>query len=517
MTNSSPASPLELSVTNFGPIAEGRIELRPMTVFVGPSNTGKSYMAALLYALQRSFGGRVNNDDLFSLPNQIHRRRLMETLQKLNVSDKEVVFISHWLRETIAHLEQPSESSPSLLKMQERISKLVQSVIEKSEYMVDHLERELSRCFGVQTTGQLVLYPSEGESSLTISRKFSAKTRSATGFHFGFNLTPNGPNFEATFPVLDPLLATDDLEGMLNPWRWLSTQFQHGEEHRRESAFVAISNLAVDSIFAAVEPLDSFAYYLPADRGGILHAHPVLVRAMISGASRTSFRTDSHGKSISGVLADFLEQLVALSSASQLVGGKCEKLARSIESRILRGAVRVEDSEIEYPSIVYTPNGWERDLPALNASSMVSELAPVVLYLRHLVQPGNLLIIEEPEAHLHPEMQAKFTRFLVAAVQSGIRILITTHSEWILEELANLVRLTELPFENRDGIEDPEIALSPEQLGAWFFEPSKDAGGSVIREISLDEESATFPAGFGLVTEALYNRWVEISTRIQEE
>ena len=147
---------------------------------------------------------------------------------------------------------------------------------------------------------------------------------------------------------------------------------------------------------------------------------------------------------------------------------------------------------------------------------MVSELAPVVLYLRHVVQPGELLIIEEPESHLHPEMQALFTRHLVSAVQSGVRILITTHSEWILEELANLVRLSELPPNQREGIEDPDISLRPDQLGAWFFEPSEESGGSVVREISLDEESATFPAGFGLVTENLYNRWVEISTRIQE-
>ena len=49
---------LELSVANFGPIARANIDLRPMTVFVGPSNTGKSYLAILIYALHRFFGGR---------------------------------------------------------------------------------------------------------------------------------------------------------------------------------------------------------------------------------------------------------------------------------------------------------------------------------------------------------------------------------------------------------------------------------------------------------------------------
>ena len=48
---------LELEVTDFGPIVEARVDLRPLTVFVGPSNTGKSYLAILIYALHRVFGG----------------------------------------------------------------------------------------------------------------------------------------------------------------------------------------------------------------------------------------------------------------------------------------------------------------------------------------------------------------------------------------------------------------------------------------------------------------------------
>ena len=42
---------LILDVENFGPIAEAKdIEFKPMTVFVGPSNTGKTYLAVLLHA-----------------------------------------------------------------------------------------------------------------------------------------------------------------------------------------------------------------------------------------------------------------------------------------------------------------------------------------------------------------------------------------------------------------------------------------------------------------------------------
>ena len=151
----------------------------------------------------------------------------------------------------------------------------------------------------------------------------------------------------------------------------------------------------------------------------------------------------------------------------------------------------------------------------MNASSMVSELAPVALYLRHIVRPGDTLIIEEPESHLHPVMQVEFTRVLAAAVKSGVRILITTHSEWVLEELANLVLMSELSPNDRDGITSAELALTPDEVGAWFFEPGVNGNGSVVKEMPLDKELGNFPSGFGLITADLYNRFAMISNRIE--
>ena len=185
---------------------------------------------------------------------------------------------------------------------------------------------------------------------------------------------------------------------------------------------------------------------------------------------------------LSGVLGDFLEQLVRLADRWYWTHKSDNDLALRLEQALLKGTVRVERSQIDYPSFVYRPDGWKRDLPLMSASSMVSELAPVVLYLRHVVESGDLLIIEEPESHLHPTMQVAFIRQLAAAVQAGIRIIITTHSEWVLEELANLVRLSDLPTEQREGIDDADIALGPEQVGAWFFEPTADQSGSVVRK-----------------------------------
>ena len=48
---------IHIAVENFGPIEKAEIDLRPLTVFVGESNTGKTYLSALIYALQRTFDG----------------------------------------------------------------------------------------------------------------------------------------------------------------------------------------------------------------------------------------------------------------------------------------------------------------------------------------------------------------------------------------------------------------------------------------------------------------------------
>ena len=208
-----------------------------------------------------------------------------------------------------------------------------------------------------------------------------------------------------------------------------SDEKEHAKRALRDLLYTLASYIGSD----IAGPLAHPVHYLPADRAGVMHAHQVAVRSLIASASRAALRPNSSMPVLSGVLEDFMEQLVALADPSRWAHDKnYDDLAQSLEHTLLRGVVRIEQSPINYPSFVFRPNGWKRDLLLINASSMVSELGPVVLYLRHVVQPGDLLIIEEPESHLHPAMQVEFIKKLAAAVQSGIRMIITTHIEWVL-------------------------------------------------------------------------------------
>ena len=537
MTTTSNAKPLELTVSNFGPIAEASIELRPMSVFVGPSNTGKSCMAALVYALHQFFNAYSGN----RLPMLIRKR------QNLDLSANDISSLYAWAKQTLSDLETTEYEKPGLIELPKSVAVLVRPIINNIAHLSGDLEDEVTRCFGVGTAKTLIRHLSDGETILSLYPNASKGVEQNDSFRYEVVITEQGANIDVAIPNTMPLqMDIENISVLL--WNWnvdwlaelenrglkkmgstattnwnvdwlaeLENRGLKGKEYAKRASMDLLYTLASDIVSDTIGPLASPAYYLPADRAGVMHAHQVAVRGLIASASRAALRPDSPMPVLSGVLGDFMEQLVALADSSrQAQDDEYDHLAQNLEQTLLRGAVRLEQSPIDYPSFAFRPDGWRRDLPLMNASSMVSELAPVVLYLRHVVQSGDLLIIEEPESHLHPAMQVEFTRQLAAAVQSGIRIIITTHSEWVLEELANLVRLSDLPTEQREGIDAADIALGPEQVGAWFFEPSAEQSGSVVREISLDTESATFPAGFGLVTESLYNRWSEISSRIED-
>ena len=172
--------------------------------------------------------------------------------------------------------------------------------------------------------------------------------------------------------------------------------------------------------------------------------------------------------------------------------------------------MRVESSDTNYPQFLYRPKGWNRDLALMRASSMVSELAPLVLYLRHVVWVGDVLIIEEPESHLHPAMQVEVIGWIARIVRAGIRVIVTTHSEWVLDGLANIVRASRVS-EGGDHAHDRRPVLEPSSVGVWLFRHG-GADGVMVEEAVIDD-SGMYPSGFDEVAVRLHNRWADIESR----
>ncbi|CAN2050519.1 hypothetical protein GMMP1_970008 [Candidatus Magnetomoraceae bacterium gMMP-1] len=62
-------------------------------------------------------------------------------------------------------------------------------------------------------------------------------------------------------------------------------------------------------------------------------------------------------------------------------------------------------------------------------------------FLKHEAKKGQLLMIDEPESHLSPANQILMARLLARCVNSGLKIFISTHSDYLIKEFNNLIML----------------------------------------------------------------------------
>jgi hypothetical protein len=74
-------------------------------------------------------------------------------------------------------------------------------------------------------------------------------------------------------------------------------------------------------------------------------------------------------------------------------------------------------------------------------SSAVRSLLDVTYYIRHVLRPGDCFMIDEPELNLHPKNQRLFARLIGRLVNAGVKVFLTTHSDYIIRELNTLILL----------------------------------------------------------------------------
>ena len=507
----SESSAPRLSVRNFGPIVEGEVELRPFTVFVGPSNTGKSYFAMLIYALHQFYSGTIVAPDVGTPLRRVRSSGSSRT-DILDIPYSQII--------EMADLIESASMDPTLSELgdiliPQEVATAIWTQVENFLSTAGRFSASLERALGVAESSDIIriggsktlelaveLKGTDGESTVNrfqaMSHNSSWKSsisgipEALTGSHFNISRTAISVFGER----IDRLRLSTRSRGLYE-WSLL-----------REIIELLANRLTGD--FS--EP----AYYLPSGRTGMLQAQHLAVTSAIRSVTSTGLRQEEAMPQLSGVIGDFLAQLTAMPVVNGQVYGLPNNLADAMEDDMLGGSIELDETVTGYPIFQYQPRGWKKPMPLMRASAMVSELAPVVLYLRHVLHPGDLLIVEEPESHLHPAMQVEFVRQLAKVVKAGIRVLVTTHSEWVLEELANLVRMSDLPEGKRDGLAGADSSLTTDDLGVWLFEPKRRPKGSLVREIVFSADDGGYISDYEDVAIGTHNSWAGIGNRLEE-
>lgn len=520
---------IEISVTNFGPIAKADIDLRPLTVFVGPSNIGKTYLAVLVYALHKFFEEYLLHPSLWRYTqidstgrktlNLDASHKLLNKLQP-NVIDEIIRDSIDWIDAVTSQEVRPDYSNKIDIPLPESLASVIRQSLADVSKFEEMIVEEIERCFGIEAK-RLIRHSSRGGSKVDIHR-WIATQQDIDPIKYGLIIGRGKHKFTASLPNDMPLYAQDISTRRMPRWRFDHDLriFKRIVSSDDSDELPTSMNRFVDSLGDYISPylvgsLKRRVHYLPAGRTGMMKAHRVVVGSMFRRLPISGIQAIPALPALDGVAADFLEELLELDKRRRSRWTDGRNLAASLENRMLFGEIQIEPRPMTgYPEFYYQPQGWKDNIPLKNSSSMVSELAPVVLYLRHVVRPGDAIIIDEPESHLHPAMQVEFIRQLAAVVQSGVQVIITTHSELVLEELGNLMKLSDLPKSQRKGIKGAEYALKYDQVGVWRFEQKDRSKGSVVKEIKLHKEYGTFPSGFSDVAKDTYNDYAEISNRI---
>ena len=482
---------LTISVKNFGPIAEGSVDLKPLTIFVGPSNTGKSYMATAVYAVMRAVEGRPQVPYTRHLEQRGLARGFRSTWE---VPGEVIDAIREWVKgqDGSAWVDEdiPESSMPK-----EARAELRESTIQVLEWLRRDVTQQLFRAY--KGHSELVSKGRETREFLLRIKRDLPLLEIDIGL--GGGKTAN-PNFDIT--------VASTPSNIIEYWG--------SDQHLDEEIFPGVysdlfSHLRISAAETLFDGLPLSSYFLPASRTGIVQGQKILAASIIRqsaliGSQRVNI------PALPGVTTEFLSDLVSLDKGlrSHRPSDKWDKAVSFIEQNVLHGEIDLDESAgLPYSEIAYKTAAGQFSLE--HSSSMVSELAPLILFLKYLIHEGNLLILEEPESHLHPAAQRQLAQGIVRLVNAGVQVLITTHSDIIISQINNLLALRQAsPELIEQGGFEPEDFLQPEQVGAYLFRYSQEQGGCETVSLEIDPDTGIDEDEFAAVFEAIYDESIAL-------
>lgn len=448
---------MRLRVEHLGPLREADIDLsHDLIVLTGPNNTGKTWFAWTVYALMRQ--ARVVNDA--SLP-----RGLASQLWSTNA----VTFDTKTLS-TIAFLLSTEVSHDVAARLPKVFAAARPFFANTELHWSQRSPAEDARYVASHTRG--AIEPSDEGWSVGYEKRVGDPSIYVT-------LTPTAASPGRPQPAYDDAVE-DLLEHVLG--LIVHAVYQRPAGLTRNVVLFPTERLAVN-LFArelAASRVEFVDEVLDAEANGRdpkelfrrVGRFPIPIQDSLSVASRLDVlsRDDTP-------FAD---------------------LALDLERSLLGGSVRAT----EYGELHFAPAGAAVSLPVHMAASVVKSLASLTFYLRHIAREGDFLIIDEPELNLHPDAQRKVARFLGRLVHRGFKLMVSTHSDFVVRELGHLVMLhhageagsalaAELGYAH-------DALIAPERLGVWHFEHGTatqipvDGRGFGVR--TIDDEIARMNA-----------------------
>ena len=402
---------LELKIENFGPIDEATIQVGQFTVFAGPNNTGKTFVAKMLYSI-------------LSAMNANHARVFFDSIARHIESDLQRFEQSGRVKE-----ERPL--SAIKISATRRGLQKIDSIL-KEAFPSHPIQNELDRLKAVQPALMAEIEEIKGHSGTSeiyigiLEENFrNVELAIDFGRHLKFIQNLHG-NFQV--PDLSNLRGDGD-----SPLYFSFEGVAEFRETEEESFEFTPSPLIIQYVQSFSE-----AFYLESP----LYWKLKSALESIKLDSRSPF-----GGSLNGVPDYFYDMAVALRRR------RIEHPFVGIH-KSLHDAIGGRISLSEAGDLEFEKKG--KSIPLSLTSAGVANIGMLALLIeRGALDRGSFLFIDEPESNLHPAWQVEMAAFLFELARQGVNVVVSTHSMTILKWLEvhvkgkpedrELVRLNKFP------------------------------------------------------------------------
>ena len=433
----------KINFENLGNISKGSVELNKLTIFTGENNTGKTYATYGVYSLL---------DKDFSY-----------TLKEINP------IIEQLYRDGIYDLDLKDFYDKNYLKMKKEIET---SFSRSLANVFSANEDEFSKS---KVTFDLDTELLEKE-LLEIAYKGSLNIGKKDNIIFEINKEKNNPILKLVLLEINTPkdIISDKLKNLL-------------------------SHFLFNNLF-------SQSFLLPAERTGLnlfyqeLSSERTAMFHHIGKGEINKFELikDLIISRYPQPIADYIDFLNNINILKKL-NSTFKDLVLIIQKEILNGKYKVEKDGIYF--IPYkkdaNKNNFNEKISLHLTSSTIKTFFSLVFYLEHIAQIGDTLIIDEPELNLHPTNQRKIARILSMIANRGIKVIVSTHSDYLIREINNLIMLKS-DFNSKDSIMkkyrySADMLISSEEVSAYLF------SNNTIEELEVGTEEGIIAKSFDSV------------------
>ena len=409
--NSQRSEPVTFRFKNVGPVKGAEVELGDLTIIAGRNNTGKTYLVYTLYGFLRMWKGCLDLDDF--VENGEHNDAGFLDARKI--------------------ADQVSREGRASFPLSRKMFSRQQNVVIQ-EVARTFSEHALPFVFSTQHSNF------EG-ASVAVDLKESA----SNGAHSVREDLREGGSLRIEYDGSDVVVSTDAVKNQ--------GRIPDLESHiTKHYLLLLLHNLFPDPFILSAERFGISLFYRELDftKNQLVD----LLQKLGEGKNRDRIspflfidRTTSRYALPIKDNIDYTRDIPDLQ----------KKKSRIYESKLfddikdmMDGYYGSSGDDIRFISKA-RGKGRSFNIPLHLASSSVRGLSDLYFFLKHVAKKNQLLIVDEPESHLDTSNQILLARLLARFVRAGLKVLITTHSDYLIKEINNLVMLSR-PFKDKETV-----------------------------------------------------------------